>query len=191
VGAQCVISKRKKSQAYNGGMMHKPKYSPTTPTGECVFCAMVRGAEPCAGKFWEDHEFMAFLSIAPCTPGFSVVITKEHYPSDVLALPDKLLSRFAVAAKRAATMLERHFTDVGRVGLIAEGTGVNHAHVKLYPMHKTPFLRGGEWKQISSNVDHWFLEYPGWISSASGPLVKNEYIRKLAREIRASNGDAI
>jgi len=152
---------------------------------------MTRGTEPCSGKFWEDSEFMAFLSIAPCTPGFSVVITKEHYSSDVLALHDKLLARFVVAAKRAAAMLERHYADVGRVGLIAEGTGVNHAHFKLYPMHNTRFLRGGGWKQVSSNVDHWFLEYPGWMSSASGPLVKNALLQKLARDIRASNGDAV
>ena len=46
----------------------------------CIFCKIVRGEAPCH-KIWEDEKHLAFLSIFPNTEGFSVVITKKHYPS--------------------------------------------------------------------------------------------------------------
>lgn len=46
----------------------------------CIFCKMVNGEEPCH-KIWEDEKHLAFLSVYPNTEGFSVVITKQHYPS--------------------------------------------------------------------------------------------------------------
>ena len=53
----------------------------------CIFCNIVNGAAPCH-KIWEDEKHLAFLSIFPNTPGFSVVITKRHYPSYAFRLPD-------------------------------------------------------------------------------------------------------
>lgn len=54
---------------------------------ECIFCKIVKGEE-FVHKIWEDEKHLAFLSIFPNTEGFSVVVTKEHYPSDTFDLPE-------------------------------------------------------------------------------------------------------
>ena len=160
------------------------EYQPTTSTGECIFCKIVAGTIPTAGFFWQDEEFGAFLSIDPNTEGFSCVIPKAHFGSDVLKMPDDVLARFIVAAKRAAKVLEDYFADVGRVGLIIEGMGIDHAHIKLAPMHGTEALKRGEWQQVLSGKNFWFEKYEGWISSGSGPMADKEKIKTLTENLK-------
>lgn len=59
----------------------------------CIFCKIVKGEAP-FHKVWEDEKHLAFLSIFPNTEGFSVVITKKHYPSYTFDLPDNVLMDF-------------------------------------------------------------------------------------------------
>ncbi len=162
------------------------KYEPTTKDNKCIFCEIVTGNIETAGKFWEDEEFMAFLSIDPNTEGFSCVIPKKHFDSDVLKMPDNILQKFIIASKKVAQVLENYFDDVGRVGLIMEGTGINYAHVKLVPMHGTEYLKQGEWKQVLSEKEFWFDNYEGWISSGSGPMANPEDLKELAGKIKQS-----
>jgi diadenosine tetraphosphate (Ap4A) HIT family hydrolase len=160
-------------------------YEATTKEGACIFCKIVAG-EIRANIIWESDEFMAFLSIDPNTEGFSCVIPKEHHDSDVLKMPDDILQRYIVAAKSVAALLEKHFDDVGRVGLLIEGTGINHAHIKLAPLHGTENLKRGEWQQFLSGKQFWFPKYEGWISSGSGPMADPEVLKKLGEAIRKS-----
>lgn len=155
----------------------------------CIFCEIATGRFSTPGIFWEDNEFMAFLSIDPNTEGFSCVIPKSHYGSDVLKMPDDVLARFVLAAKRVAGILEDYFTDVGRVGLVMEGTGINHAHIKLVPMHHTEDLKNGQWRQYASGKEFWFDRYDGWISSSAGPMASNESLKELADKIKQSYGE--
>ena len=149
----------------------------------CVFCEIAAGRFQTPGIFWQDDEFMAFLSIDPNTEGFSCVIPKAHAGSDVLGLPDDLLQRFILAAKTVAGVLERHFEDVGRIGLMMEGTGINHAHIKLMPMHGTEHLKNGGWEQFLSGKEFWFDRYEGWICSGGGPRADDEDLKKLAERL--------
>jgi diadenosine tetraphosphate (Ap4A) HIT family hydrolase len=127
---------------------------------------------------------MAFLAIDPNTEGFSAVIPKQHYGSDVLKMPDEMLQKFIIASKKVSQILEKHFDDVGRVGLIMEGTGIDHAHIKLVPMHGTEHLKRGEWKQILSGKEFWFDKYEGWISSGSGPMADTKKLEELANKFK-------
>ena len=158
-------------------------YAAKTHNGDCIFCTIVTGTIP-AASYWESDEFLAFLSIDPNTPGFSCVIPKSHYGSDCLRLPDDVLERFILAAKTVAKMLERHYADVGRVGLVMEGTGIDHAHIKLVPMHGTEHLKRGEWKQSPSGKELWFDHYEGWIASCGGPMANPEELHRLAEALR-------
>jgi len=160
-------------------------YAPKTGDGKCVFCEIVAGRIP-AGIFWEDNDFMAFLSIDPNTEGFSCIIPKEHYSSDVLKMPDEVLAKFILAAKKVAGVLENYFEDVGRVGVMMEGTGIDHAHIKLAPMHGTEALKRGEWQQFLSGKEFWFEKYEGWISSGGGPKADPDKLRALADNIKNS-----
>ncbi len=127
---------------------------------------------------------MAFLSLYPNTKGFSVVIPNAHKTSDVLELDDNDLAEFIFAAKKVSQILKDYFKDVGRVGLIMEGTGIDHAHIKLFPMHETEYLKGGEWRQVSSNNDTFFDKYEGYISSNDSHKASEEELSKLANDIR-------
>jgi diadenosine tetraphosphate (Ap4A) HIT family hydrolase len=160
-------------------------YPSSTPEHTCIFCEIVAGKIP-ASIFWQDEEFMAFLSIYPSTPGNTVVIPKAHYGSDVLALPDDVLSRLILAAKKVANILLAHFEDVGRVGVIMEGTGIDHAHIKLLPMHSTGHMKQGIRKQYLSGKEEYFTQYPGYLSSADGPAAAIENIVALADQLKSA-----
>jgi len=162
-------------------------YDPTTKDNKCVFCEIIKGNIKTPGIFWEDGEFMAFLSIDPNTEGFTCVVPKEHYGSDVLKMPNDVLSRFVVASKTVAELLERHFDDVGRVGLMTEGTGIDHAHIKLMPLHGTENLKKGIWQQFLSGKNFWFDKYEGWICSGGGPMMDAEKLKTLAEGLRKTD----
>lgn len=162
------------------------KYDAETLDNKCIFCEIVAGRISADLVFWQDEDFMAFLSIDPNTEGFACVIPKEHFGSDAMKLPDEVLEKFVLAAKKVSAILEKHFEDVGRVGVMMEGLGIDHAHIKLMPMHGTEFLKKGEWRQVLSSKDFWFPKYDGYICSGSGPMGNVLELSKLAESIRKS-----
>ncbi len=147
---------------------------------DCIFCKIVLGEAP-SHKIWEDEKHLAFLSIFPNTEGFSVVITKQHYPSYPFDLPDDVLAGLTLAAKKVAKLIDAKLEDVGRTGMIYEGFGVDHVHAKLFPMHGTKM---DEWKQLKSNVDKYFERYEGYISSHDYKRADDAELEKLAKKIR-------
>jgi len=148
---------------------------------ECIFCKIVKGEVPCH-KIWEDEKHLAFLSIFPNTAGFSVVITKKHYPSYAFDLPDNVLKELVLASKKVAKLIDSKLEDVGRTGMIFEGFGVDHVHTKLFPMHGTGNMK--EWKPMKSNVDKYFEKYEGYISSHDYKRADDSELAKLAKKIR-------
>lgn len=147
---------------------------------ECTFCKIVKGEAP-AHKIWEDEKHLAFLSIFPNTEGFSVVVTKEHYPSYVFDLPENVLTELVKATKQVAKLLDDKLEDVGRTGMIFEGFGVDHAHAKLFPMHGTKI---SEWRPIKSDVKKYFEKYEGYISSHDYKRADDNKLSELAKRIR-------
>lgn len=103
-----------------------------------------------------------------------------------MKMPDNILKEFIIAAKEVAKILEDYFEDTGRVGVIMEGTGIDHAHIKLVPMHGTEHLKRGEWEQSLSSKEFWFDNYEGWISSGGGPKADPEELTALAENLKKS-----
>ena len=163
------------------------KYNSTTKDNRCVFCEIVAGRIP-SSVFWQDKNFMAFLNIDPNTEGMSCVIPKKHFDANPLILPDNELKNLIVASKKSAQILENYFKDVGRVGFIIEGMGINHIHIKLLPMHGTGNLKNGKWKQFLSNHTDlpWYSKYDGFISSKGGPMADFKKLKILAEKIKKS-----
>ncbi|PIN92946.1 diadenosine tetraphosphate hydrolase [Candidatus Pacearchaeota archaeon CG10_big_fil_rev_8_21_14_0_10_31_24] len=161
-------------------------YSSKTNEGECIFCEIAKGkiSPRKGGKFWENEKYMCWLSPFPNTEGFSVLIPKKHHNSDVLQMPDEELSEFVLEAKKISKHLIEKLKDVGRVGLIMEGTGINHAHIKLVPLNGTEYMKKGEWKQIHSKIDNYFEKYEGYISSNDGPEADETKIKELANKLK-------
>jgi diadenosine tetraphosphate (Ap4A) HIT family hydrolase len=146
----------------------------------CIFCAIVEGRAPCH-KIWEDEEHLAFLSIFPNTEGFSVVVTKKHYPSYAFDLPDDVLNGLVLAAKKVGRLIDSKYQDVGRTGLIFEGFGVDHVHAKLFPMHGT---KTEKWELHASDINTYFEKYGGYISSHNGPRADDKKLAEIAEKIR-------
>jgi len=148
----------------------------------CIFCDIVAGRAPCH-KVWEDDDHLAFLSIYPNTEGVTVVIPKQHYASDPYAVPDAVYHSVLAAAKKVAQLLTAAFDDVGRVALVLEGFGIDHLHVKLFPLHGT----AGAWEQrrSSAEVSTYFEQYAGYVSSHDAERADDEELARLAARIRA------
>ena len=151
---------------------------------DCVFCQIANRTAN-AHIIWEDEKHLAFLSILPNTKGFSVVITKEHYPSYNFDLPDNVLTGLTLASKKVGKLLDRSFDDVGRTGLIMEGFGVDHVHTKLIPMHGTGDMK--KWRPVSSSNNKFFHEYEGYLSSHDCERADDKELEKIAEMIRKNN----
>lgn len=150
--------------------------------GTCIFCQIVAGESP-AEIIWENDNHVAFLSIFPNTEGVAVVASREHLSSDITGLSDENYTQIMQATKTVANLLTDAFDDVARTGIVAEGFGVDHAHTKLFPMHGTAPM--DEWREHPSQIDTFFEEYPGYLSSHDGQRIDREECKRVADKIRA------
>ena len=151
----------------------------------CIFCKIIKNEMPCH-LVDENEDFMAFLTIFPNTLGATVVIPKKHYPSYAFDLEDDILTGLMLYTKQIAKKLDHFFEDVGRTAMVFEGFGVDHIHAKLFPMHGTKQMHEN-WKQVSSNVDKYFDQYEGYISSHDFKRADDGELAKLAEGIRDFN----
>ena len=145
----------------------------------CIFCKIARG-EIDSAKIWEDDEFLAILDIKPNTKGMTLVLTKEHYDSDIFAMPKDIYQRFMLAAKKVVRILEKGL-NVKRVAMVIEGMEINHAHIKLYPMYGLT----EKFKPMVAKEKIFFEKYKGYISTQEGPEVSVLELKKLAEKIKS------
>lgn len=144
----------------------------------CIFCKIVRGEIPSV-KIWEDKEHLAILDVNPNTEGMTLVLTKKHYDSDATDMPDKNYKNLMIAAKRVGKLLEKKL-KVKRVAIVMEGLGIDHAHIKLYPIHGL----NQKFKEIWASKKVYFEKYKGYISTQLGPQKSLEELNALAKKIR-------
>jgi histidine triad (HIT) family protein len=139
----------------------------------CIFCKISKGEIP-SYKIWDDGEFFAILDIFPNTKGMTLVIPKQHYDSYAFEMPDDVYSRFLLASKKVGKMLDEKL-GVMRTALVMEGMGVNHAHIKLYPLHGL----GKDFKEIVPEGNVFYENYQGYLSTRLGPKAGDEEMKKL------------
>jgi diadenosine tetraphosphate (Ap4A) HIT family hydrolase len=130
-------------------------------TENCIFCKIVKG-EISSVKIWEDEKHLAILDVNPNTEGMTLILSKEHYNSDYTGMLDKPFKDLMIAAKKVAKILKKKL-KVQKVGFVIEGLGVNHIHVKLYPLY---------------NLNE------GYITTKSGPQKSTEELNKVAERIK-------
>mgnify|MGYP001579768143 CR=1 FL=1 len=143
----------------------------------CVFCKIVKGEIPSV-RIWEDKKHLAILDINPNTKGMTLVITKEHFDSDATDMPEKEYSDLMLTAKKVAKLLEQSL-NVKRVAIVMEGLGVNHVHIKLYPIYGLD----KKFKEIWAKEKVFFNTYPGYITTQLGPQKNVEELKKIAKEV--------
>ena len=144
----------------------------------CVFCKIISG-EFDSAKVWEDEDFLAILDIRPNTKGMTLVLPKKHFDSYIFALEEDVYEKLLMAAKKVGNILDKAL-KVKKVAMVMEGMGVNHAHIKLYPMYGLD----DDFKEMWAKEQAFFDKYPGYITTVLGPEAKMEDLKRLAEEIK-------
>jgi histidine triad (HIT) family protein len=145
---------------------------------DCIFCKIVKGEIPSA-KIWEDKNFIAILDVFPNTKGMTLVMPKAHYDSYAFDMPDKAYSELMLASKKVAKILDKKL-KVGRTAMVMEGMGVNHVHIKLYPLHGVD----KHFKEMWAKEERYFDEYQGYLMTVLGPKADPALLQELAKQIR-------
>lgn len=104
----------------------------------CVFCRII-GGEEMVSIVYEDDRVVAFMDIQPVTPGHTLVVSREHYPT-LWDLPDDLAAHCWTVAKRLSPGIRKAagaealnlFCANGRAG----GQDVEHFHFHLIPVRQ-------------------------------------------------------
>lgn len=121
---------------------------------ETVFSKILRGEIP-AHKLYEDDQVLAFLDIAPLSPGHAVVIPKEPAPTldqlsdDSAAAIGRVLPRLCRALQAATGTAE--FNVLQNNGRLAH-QAVDHVHFHVIPKPSEAQGLGVKWP--SSPLDH-------------------------------------
>ncbi len=144
----------------------------------CIFCKIVKG-EITSVKIWEDKDFLAILDVFPNTKGMTLVLTKKHFDSYAFDMHDKAYSELMLASKKVAKLLEKGL-NVKRVAMVMEGLGVNHVHIKLYPLHGIK----EKFKETWAKEKVFFDRYEGYISTQLGSQKDIIELKKIAEEIK-------
>ncbi len=149
---------------------------------DCIFCKIVKGEIP-SFKIWEDEKFITILDIFPNTKGMTLVIPKAHYDSYAFDMDEAAYSEFMIAAKKVGKMMDEKL-KTKRTAMVMEGMGVNHAHIKLYPMH-------GLFEKFEpivptdpQNNKVFFEKYDGYLTTLLGPKASDESLEELQKLFR-------
>lgn len=147
---------------------------------ECIFCAIAAGKAP-AHVVYDSPTHMAFLSIFPNTEGICVLIPKKHQPSYVMEVPEEGVELLRLA-KKITDKLERVYDDVDRCALVFEGLGVDHLHLKIFPLHGAEKGQGAH----PNYPTEFFETYPGYLSTHDAGRADDEGLKTLAQALRES-----
>ena len=154
---------------------------------ECIFCQIVN-KETKSWVIWESPKHIAFLSIYPNMRGVTVVIPKVHKASYAFNLEDHELSELILAAKEVAKILDSRLEGIGRTALVLEGFGIDHVHVKLYPLPNTSHL-ASNWQPIRSKNKQYFDQYLGYVCSNDSHRASDEELDELTKLLSEKNPD--
>lgn len=108
---------------------------------DCVFCKILTG-EYSSYKLWEDDNYLAILDLFPAVDGQTLVISKKHLDSNIFNLDEQDYLGIYSATQIVSKLLVKSM-GVVRCAQMMEGLGVNHAHIKLFPLTESKMAEGG------------------------------------------------
>ena len=145
---------------------------------DCVFCKIISG-EVSANKIYEDENYIAFLDLFPNTEGQTLVIPKKHFHSYAFDMLDEEYSKLLLVAKKVAKLLDKKL-GVKRTAMVMEGLGIDHVHIKLYPLHGLD----KKFEEGPCKEGKYIEKYLGYLTTEIGPKADDEKLKKLAERIR-------
>jgi histidine triad (HIT) family protein len=144
---------------------------------DCLFCKIVSGDIP-AHKILEDDNHMALLDIFPSVAGQTLILPKTHYGSYVFDMDESSYQNLMGFTRKVAKVLDKGL-DLVRTCMVMEGMEIDHAHIKLYPIHRviTAIAEG--------TAD--LTNYEGYITTLHGPRANDSELSRIAEEIIRKN----
>ncbi len=112
----------------------------------CIFCQIVQNQIP-SYQVYEDHHTLAFLDINPIHRGHTLVIPKSHVPY-LQNLNPELFQAVMLTTQKIMRATDQAFKPK-RVGVIVEGFDVDHAHVKVFPLHRVDDIQTHHEDQVT------------------------------------------
>ena len=134
-----------------------------------LFARIVRGELP-QWRVWEDDSHIAFLTPFGNTPGYTVLVPRRHLGSDIFRLKDQEYAGLIKAAYTVAQHLKTAF-EVEQCGMFFEGYEIDHAHIKLVPVHKN-YPNGRAFVPIPGPTAYQ-KNYEGYLTTQFGPLASD------------------
>ena len=105
---------------------------------DCLFCQIIKGEIP-SQKLYEDENNLAFLDVAPCAKGHTVVIPKTH-AATILELTDDKLQALILAVKKTTSLIKEKLNPAGfNIGINhgeISGQSVPHLHIHIIPRYE-------------------------------------------------------
>ncbi len=148
----------------------------------CLFCK-IANKELESAVIYENEDFVMVLDRDPNILGQCLVISKQHLPTEFDQLPEEIKQKLMKFLDEAIKVLKRGLS-VEKVAVVLEGSGVQHLHVKLFPLvgyDETVIM-------ISKLQRVWFDRYLGFITTKQGVTQPMDFLKKLAEEIRKRAG---
>jgi len=142
-----------------------------------LFDKIVSGEIP-SYKVWEDEHYLAFLTLWPNTLGFTVVVPKSNPGDNYIDVTDEAYTGLLLASRKVAALL-RKALGCERVGLVLEGEGVPHLHVKLIPMHDL-----GKTTDDHKQEPVFTEQYQGFLTTAEGPRMDDKELVAIQQKIQ-------
>lgn len=144
---------------------------------DCTFCQIIQGTLESA-VFWENNDFIATLDLFPNVYGQTLVISKQHYNSDLSDMSSEMYKQFFDAARLVSEILKIKL-PVYRVAMVLEGMGINHAHIKLYPLHGLE----NSFQEMWAQERVFFEKYAGYITTQLGPKARINELKALSKKL--------
>ena len=144
---------------------------------DCLFCNIIAWEIP-SSKIWEDEKHYAFLDLFPNCYWQTLVIPKNHHNSQIFEMKDTEYGELLLASKKVSTLLKKSL-NVERIWMIMEWMWVNHAHIKLYPMHGLD----ATWTPNESSSTEYYEEYPGHLTTKMWEMLSPEKIKSIQKHI--------
>ena len=168
-----------------------------------VFAKLIKGQIP-SWKFCDTSTAIASLTPFPSSPGAMCIIPRQHWYSDILALPPTAFEQLMKDSWETIEIVKKAY-GVKRCAVFFEGYEINWAHVKVWPIwesgscallskderlehqRKNTPAAGEPW---GGDVKFGFQEiYEGYVTSQPGDRVtteREEELQAVAQEVRGS-----
>lgn len=118
----------------------------------CIFCKIIAGEIPSV-KIREDDDFIAILDAFPNRKWMTLVISKDHYDSDLFKLDDNLLAKYIKATRKVVEILKK-WLHIDRVWTVIEWLDIDHAHIKLYPFYNWMWFQTWVWNWSQESLEN-------------------------------------